>query len=357
MNDYYTLAKAALRLSDELAEPFDEAEILNLALQGRIRLSVFFQSHTLAECSVISDSSSPLARKTIELEHGLYRLVEEQPRHISGLWDLPLLGAGLDQAIEGSRAYIESRYRELTGEPVPPRSGQCGAYVTRPDGTRCRLVKKYDPNEFPDESKPGTQPATYLPTDGFPDDAMLVVRTEVLREYVGSQVYEKKDTEDDVTRIHQADTKPHPLAVFRGMNNLRFDEIRICVDCDNLALTISARGKKESSIPLYVLGLTKKNAVSLNAQGEAFMGMARGTSYEVNKKRVERLSKALRDAFDTSDSPFDKLEPRFTLSIPKDKDAKQRGEHSTSSYDDGIWLSDTAHDEADEFLRKHDPHC
>ena len=517
--EHMSIEEAAKHLSTALGEPFDEAEVLNLALNGRLRLSIFFQSHTLAECSVVSDTPSPFARKSVKLKHG-YRLFEEHPRHISGLWDLPLLGAGSDQAIEGGRAYVEQRYRELSGEPVPPRSGACGAYVDRPDGTQCELVEKYDPNKFPDESKPFPQPVEYLPTDGFPDDAVLRVREDALNKYLQDRtsasqackvkyseysrkslwmVYEGmflllgqrpmigyvgtkpqfgwivercverhrrekttarrfsdgffrlgRDIEDDLAlgkfpvipadndnelqehdwpthrlfgddwykrtrgfygdepwepiprdrigvdvclkRCRPADflrwaksrgydipeelrllleegetgeitteqrnstsqDRENPLAVFREMENLRFDEIDICLDPETLSLTIRAREKEKRRVPLHALGLTRENGVTLTEQGKAFFDMAE-EGYTTQRHVRERLSKALRNAFSTEDTPISKGKPRFKLRIPKDAAAKYWAERNPASYDDTAgYTHEPEGDAADEWLRNND---
>ncbi len=128
--------------------------------------------------------------------------------------------------------------------------------------------------------------------------------------------------------------RENPLAVFREMENLRFEEIDICLNPETLSLTIRAREKEKRMVPLHALGLTRKNGVTLSAHGEVFLGMARGEYATHSDHAIERLSRALREAFSTEDTPISKGKPLFNLRIPKDAAAKYWAERNMASYDD-----------------------
>jgi len=147
----------------------------------------------------------------------------------------------------------------------------------------------------------------------------------------------------------------HPLAIFRSMENLIFKEIKIRIDPEKLALRISARGK-EATTPFSAIGITKKNEITPNRQGKIFMAMANGNFvYEQRgtDRAISRLSKSLREAFDTPDSPFLTNKPQFQLSIPKDKDAKQHAIRRTTGYSDTRKACEPT--DAQAFLQDHDP--
>ena len=150
---------------------------------------------------------------------------------------------------------------------------------------------------------------------------------------------------------------PPPLAVFREMDNLRFKEIKIRIDPENFVLRISARGA-EVTTSFRAIALFKKNEVTLNKQGKVFMAMANRTFSPEERgalRAVSRLSRSLRVAFDTGDSPFSESTPQFQLSIPKEKEAKRRAARRTRRYDDTKKISKDTTTDAQAFLEAHDP--
>jgi len=130
----------------------------------------------------------------------------------------------------------------------------------------------------------------------------------------------------------------HPLALFRAMKDLRFEEITIGVDPDNYMLRISAR-KINVTVPFGSLGLMKKNQISLNRPGEILFQMAKGSynlDNKTNKSAQARLSKALREAFGTESEPITKGKPKFNIFVPKDREAEFNARRNTMSYEDGV---------------------
>jgi len=155
------------------------------------------------------------------------------------------------------------------------------------------------------------------------------------------------------------DVDSHPLAIFRAMDNLKFKEIKFRIDPEKLVLRILARGK-EATTAFKEIGITKKNEITLNRQGDTFMAMANKTFNSKTPgatRTISRLSASLRDAFDTPDSPFSTSKPRFKLSIPKNKEAKRRAHKRTTSFDDSRILPGNINADADTdaFLQAKDP--
>ncbi len=155
-------------------------------------------------------------------------------------------------------------------------------------------------------------------------------------------------------RVSSPDTGSHPLSVFRSMDNLKFSEIKINIDPENLGLKISARGRN-AAVPFSALELTRKNEVGLNRQGDIFLGMANRNFHSEQRgavRAISRLSKSLRTAFNTEDSPLSKNLPRFKLSVPKNKEAEKHASRRTLRYDDTRKVSKDG--KTQEFLRKND---
>ena len=145
------------------------------------------------------------------------------------------------------------------------------------------------------------------------------------------------------------------LAPFKEMNDLRFSEIKITIDPESMGLKISAK-KRMINVSFASIGLTKINGITLNKSGEVFMALGNGSfspGAPGASKAIARLSKNLRDAFETSDTPFLKSKPQFNLSVPKDDEAKRRALKRTTSYDDEIAIKSSTN--ANDFLKNHDP--
>ncbi|MBF0255846.1 MAG: hypothetical protein HQL47_05170 [Gammaproteobacteria bacterium] len=147
------------------------------------------------------------------------------------------------------------------------------------------------------------------------------------------------------------------LSEFHNIDDLRFNEIKITVDPEKLMLRIRARNIG-AMVPFYALNLTQKNGVTLNKQGETFLDIAKKNfrlDSSGSETALNRLSKVLRDAFDTSDPPFEKGTPKFAVSIPKENEAKREAAKRTVSYNDNIKAGNGHNMTADDFLKEHDP--
>ncbi len=187
---WLTLAEAARYLSVLVGEEASEADILRLALDGELTLSVHFVNSTYAMCG----TTIPLAeakRETVpNLEgDGFFTFLrgtpipgerviqfEDKITTLNGVWDLPLFGAeSLD---------VEHLYQTLTMGPSVEMFDLEGAFVTDGAGMYCKLMLRFQGDELPGKSilvSPPYHPNNFYPAGGLPDDSVLVVRTTALQ--------------------------------------------------------------------------------------------------------------------------------------------------------------------------------
>lgn len=265
LKEWLTLADAARHLAIVFGEDVTEADVLRLALDGRIRLSVYFVNHAKARCGKVvtwdetdwwlfpdsddfpggrvmkrggqatTDECRPCPQKLEalfneipETERGKYYpmmrelnidgerflTLSDNVTTLRGVWDLPMIG--------NEQLDIEHQYQGLTGGPSVTLQGLDGAFVEGRDGQICQLQENYDDNEYQAGSsaaleklkqhiaehciegaeaesllnrhkeqrkefleKRRARPAkeNYFPAGGLPEDAVIVVRTEALREF------------------------------------------------------------------------------------------------------------------------------------------------------------------------------
>jgi hypothetical protein len=266
LKEWLTVLEAARHLSGVFEEEVTEADVLRLALDSRLRLSVYFVNHAKGRCgNVISweetdwrlcpDSDDfpggrlmkmggkattgecrPCPKKletlynelpvnerenyypmmrSLDIDGERFLTLSDTVTTLSGVWDLPMIGA--------ERWDVEHKYQNLTGGPEVTLSNLDGAFVQSHDGlVICQLQEDFDDNEFQSGSKAALEELKqriavegikrkqadallkqhaenrkvflekrkgrsakekYYPAGGMPQDSVLVVRTEALREF------------------------------------------------------------------------------------------------------------------------------------------------------------------------------
>lgn len=271
LKEWLTVADAARHLAIVFGEDVTEADVLRLALDGRLRLSVYFVNHAEARCGKVvtwdetdwwlfpdsddfpggrvmkrggqstTNESRPCPQKLEalfneipETERGKYYPImrelnidgerflalSDDVTTLRGVWDLPMIG--------GEQLDIEHKYQMLTGGPSVTLQTLDGAFVEGREGQICQLQEDYDDNEYQagskaaleklkhrfaemmalDPSEEGAAEAeallnrhdedrkkflekrkvrpakeNYYPAGGLPKDAVIVVRTDALREF------------------------------------------------------------------------------------------------------------------------------------------------------------------------------
>lgn len=240
LKKWLTIPETEKYLTQLFEEEVTEADILRLALDGELTLSVNLVNGAQARCGkvidypweeLLRDIKNDTVRKDFEFMeipslHGnekvfvpdnlrlgkdTYLALEEGVRSIRDIWDLPMIG--------NERLDVEHRYQMLIGGPEITLEGLDGAFVVKGD-VMCQLQDDFDDNQYQRGSKAHgdaleeriqlgqinkveadalrekyklqrkeyleyrkERPAedNYYPAGGLPDDAAFVVRTESLR--------------------------------------------------------------------------------------------------------------------------------------------------------------------------------
>ncbi len=139
LKEWLTVPDAARHLSILFGEDVLEADILQLALDGHLTLSVHFVNHAQAQCGKIV----PLAdaeRRVIQIdENSFFYIIDgicigddrvfsysKDITSFDGVWDLAMLGA--------ERIDVEHKYQCLTGGPMVDLTNLEGPLVNHPNG-------------------------------------------------------------------------------------------------------------------------------------------------------------------------------------------------------------------------------
>lgn len=207
LKEWLTLSEAAQHLSIDFGADVNEADVLRLALDRRLRLSVFFVNHASAKCgkivpqetskglvfatpeddsylitlkNVLEGEAGEYVRHTCRMEIGDDECLNLNPKVevIKGVWDLPMIGA--------ERLDVEHEYQNLTCGPDVTLQCFDGAFVEGRGGLLYQLQEYFGDHEFFDKKnlkQPWDHPKNYYPAEGLPEDSVFVVRTEALREF------------------------------------------------------------------------------------------------------------------------------------------------------------------------------
>jgi hypothetical protein len=189
LKEWLTVADAARHLAIAFGEDVTEADVLRLALDDRLQLSVYFVNHAKARCGKVVpwEETEWMLFPRIETLEGshvdkkayygldvrpcptkLEALFKELPPDdfekftplllslniddkrfltlsdnvttLRGVWDLSMIG--------NEQLDIEHEYQNLTGGPAVTLQGLDGAFVDGHNGQMCQLQESFDENEF-----------------------------------------------------------------------------------------------------------------------------------------------------------------------------------------------------------------
>jgi len=236
LKKWLTVPETARHLSIVFGEEVCEADVLRLALDGHLKLSVNFVNHARARRGTViplieaKTVPGPITKEgedpyqvvlAINLNGRDFLELEKKIVTLDGVWDLPMIG--------NEQLDIEHEYQNLTGGPAVTLQGLDGAFVRGQDGQLCQLQESFDENEYQSGSEAhlrklkahmacenmepskaqellskhkeerknflekrkakmdaGKNSENYYPAGGLPHDSVLVVRTDALREFEGS---------------------------------------------------------------------------------------------------------------------------------------------------------------------------
>jgi hypothetical protein len=201
LREWVTVPEAAKHLTNLFAEDISEADVLRLALDGELVLSVYLLNHAQARCGTIKSPTEATyfevpadlnaaikatseAQYTgawikmprgVKLENGEVIDLGDEIHNLEGVFDLPMIG--------GERLDVEHRFQQLTGGPPVTLTTIDGSFVQVSGTQYCQIQSHFEDNEFFDKAKlrkPWNHPENFFPAGGLPEDSVLVVRTEYL---------------------------------------------------------------------------------------------------------------------------------------------------------------------------------
>ncbi len=250
LKPWLTIPEAARHLAEVWKEDVTEGDVLRLALDGQLKLSIRFLNRAAAKCSkkipveqakryalpaesiegaLVHDHSTWLAPQKMS-EHverhpprcpmslfsaaavgagnNQFLELENTIVYLTDVWDLPMLGV--------TPSAIERRILQLADGPsVPPINSFDGFFVENTDGRSCqacqlqqRFSVQYLYELYPDDAPSFLyRPEYYFTARELPDDCELVVRSEALAALTAPATDRDSPLEQDTAGVDLDESK------------------------------------------------------------------------------------------------------------------------------------------------------
>jgi hypothetical protein len=194
--EWHSVDDAARYLEIGLGERVTSADVLRLALDGHLKLSVHLVNGAFARPLFPVDAREVVFEDVPSLDgEGVVAIATAGPINNFGgpvtfqmhkaiteldatVWNLPLLGA--------ERLGVEHQFQMLSGGPaITLEPIDDPVLVASTNGRLFALQHHHSENQFfkGDLAKPYLSPKNFYPAGGLPDDAVLVVRAASLHEF------------------------------------------------------------------------------------------------------------------------------------------------------------------------------
>jgi len=235
LKEWLTLEDTAKHLTILFGEEVKVSDVLRLALDGHLRLSVNFVNQTKARSGKIvpleeaiweelplptlnkKSDNTELVRIMISqrLNNSQVVNVENKISWIADIWDLAMIG--------GERIDIEDQYQKLTGGPDVDLMHIDGTWVVDEQRqTACQLAVQFE--EFKYDPKMGKNVLAQLegihnhyPALRLPEDCVLVVRTSALRLLEDTIRGNQKKNEQSISKSAETKSRNTLLTIIAAL--------------------------------------------------------------------------------------------------------------------------------------------
>ena len=234
LKSWFTVPEVAQHLTRLFEEPVTPADVLQLALDFQLSLSVRFTYGVYARPLAMLDGESVIPfpayrdganKETLDGELVVLRWVDigddpERPgmtaaapykdsiTRIGGEWDLPVEGA--------ARNCVEEAYQRLTGGKPIDDSDFSGVIVKAFDNSQAyQLLARFKGDSYKEDQDTSFFPSPWLPDN---DASVLGMRREALHTFVASIVEgDKPESQQTASRSAETRTAGSLLSIIRAL--------------------------------------------------------------------------------------------------------------------------------------------
>ena len=326
LEKWLTIEESARYLSGLIDGRVQESNIYRYAWNNDLVLSLMFDSYQIGDIGTFEQCSE--GDRSIDNENICFNF--DTIVTIEGILDIVNKAQGKSCIYYLYRAKCDSSFSKPAFEIQPNQDNVI--YLADPDGSS--NIWQLNANRSLKKAK------------DLPNDAVIVIKRDRLNELASSI---NDNFSDGNSTIHPVS---HPLEAFHQMVDLSFKEVTFIIDTESAAVTVAARGTRKSVAYSDLDLVHKTSKVVPNAQGDLFLSIITGGTVK-KSNALTRLTKALKDAFNTKESPFKNYMPIFKYRFPKDIRAKQDALKRQIPFNDNLHGHESG-DDANAWLKGHD---
>lgn len=220
LKKWLSLNEAATVISNAFNERVGSSDVLQLALDGYLMLSVNLVNGVYARpCRPVAykdvewqevpslDGSSMVkipAKERLLLLGGGLLLVEREIRKLVGVWDLPLIG--------GERADVEKMFHRLNFGPDRDAVAVDGVLVKGSEGQIFEIQDRSSGGSGKDPLASLVDPVNFHPAGALPDDCEFVVRWGAIEAFI-AQASDQESMTEKPLQSRERDTLLNIIAV------------------------------------------------------------------------------------------------------------------------------------------------
>lgn len=187
LKEWLSTLEAGKRLSLSFGEDVSEADVLQLALDGHLQLSVHLVNGAYARrCAPVGIEEIeweelplpngtvvkiPVGGRVFQRGEQLFQVVESVEELKSGIWDLPMIG--------GERFDVEHQLQQIVSGIEVTMVSLEGILLSTPDGGLYEIQSRFQADSC--RGKSFFDSSNFHPAGALPEDSLFVVRTAAIR--------------------------------------------------------------------------------------------------------------------------------------------------------------------------------
>lgn len=300
LKNEFILTEAARYLSGVFGEAVSDADILQLALDGHIKLSVDLNSPVWGAAGTIVDAAHaqrhdfPLDMITnkpkrflvsLKINDNQYFNFADEVTSLRGIWDLPMIGS--------ERSAVENELRKLSGiEANYVPNNELGAFVEGEDGEVYQLQVLYDDVEITAISckrlnyrtRTGDVESSTFCSTGLPQNWRVVIRKTALMAFLQKHKLGESPAVNDLDiNIHHKPSLAERIGKYNIISSLLINDfIKGNGYPPNSVIEVINR-LKHKPLAGYTIKL-EKNQISIGGSKlESINGLKRGIERALNQ--------------------------------------------------------------------------
>lgn len=247
LKQWLRVPEAAKYLTGVCEEEVTESDVLRLALEGKLTLSVFFVNEAIGKSAVwVPFEQSKLHAEIMHDPDG-ETLAHENAEILESVGDIVTLSPILDLLMLGEdRGDVEHLFQRLTGGPPVVLNSLLGVFLQEPPSDYChcndlfQLHVRTNSNEIKALPNKNKLDQFYYPAFELPDDCIFVVRIAAINDFLEHFLELGHTNAEKPLRTKERNTLLTIIAALCDYSDIKYQERGAAIQISNMTQEIGA---------------------------------------------------------------------------------------------------------------------